>query len=762
MRKYCLLVLVVCLVLSALVAHADSLDSLMGWPYNLPLTPGLNYSTWDPIGAQPIARRVNNLVYPVFGLPALAEPGETIRVIVKYPNGAVYLNPQEWQVRLTTNFQNPFDAYAEVGDAVRQNYDMTVFAVEYDMASSTYHLTCEVPWGAPEDLFSLMVATDDILDYQPACVKVLEEIGDTFTFAHLCDIQVDDVTGLALSNQLNNGAYPIDGDKTSAEAVFENQMLRELPLLNPDFALVTGDLVVGLHYESEIEYYVHISQQTKVPLFMVPGNHDGYSYFNWTPSLQQDGEEYYARILGPLYYSFTVGPLHFVMINSYDGTPIRRSAGQMAVASPVDNWGGFLSEEQLGWIARDLDEADEAGLTSMLFMHHDPRGPYTANKPYPTNPFLGDGSEYWNYESAEWDSNPYDTISNETPQNNTGVKLMNLVKQHHVSHVFIGHNHFDQFWQFNTDDPIFDREGNPVGASITSARPLTIVQTTTMSAGVDDPASYNGYRLMEVVDGYVQSINFIDNDEMRVQSVPGGNLWYEEINNDGTSDDAMITVVNAMPTDLDVSLKFLTAGSPGGYKVINVTANASLPITDVGLGERGEVVLYTHGSVAGTNFDEVGFPPARGAEQRTLFRTQAHPTNTPPTASFITYQNADGSWQFDATASFDAEGEALRYFWDFGDGLTATNAETSHTYQIGGDLSVVLTVLDVNGGKATAQTILSIDDCCPDRDHDNDDDDTYCNNSCAAGAGGSADALPWLMLFGLVLALKLGSRKRSL
>jgi len=435
----------------------------------------------------------------------------------------------------------------------------------------------------------------------------------------------------------------------------------------------------------------------------------------------------------------------------------------MAVASPVDNWGGFLSEEQFGWIARDLQEADDAGLTSMLFMHHDPRGPYTANKPYPTNPFLGDGSEYWNYESAEWDSNPYDAISNETPAFNTGVKLMNLIKQHRVSHLFIGHNHFDEFWQYMTDDPIFDRAGNPVGDNITAGRPLTIVQTTTLSSGVDEPSSYNGYRLMEVVDGFLQSINFIDNDEMRVQSVPGGNLWYEVINNDGSSDDAMITVVNALPTDVDVSLEFYTAGSPNGYQIINMAADASVPIADLGLGERGEVVLYAHGSAAGVNIDETGFPPARGLEARTIFRTQAHPTNIPPTAEFTVTQIEDDTWEFDATASADPDGGELRYFWDFGDGRTGTNAETSHTYQIGGDLSVVLTVLDANGGKAMAQTILSIDDCCPDREHDNDDEETYCNNGCAAGAGGNtADALPLLLLFGLVLVLKLGSRKRSL
>jgi len=49
---------------------------------------------------------------------------------------------------------------------------------------------------------------------------------------------------------------------------------------------------------------------------------------------------------------------------------------------------------------------------------------------------------------------------------------------------------------------------------------------------------------------------------------------------------------------------------------------------------------------------------------------------------------------FDAAKSVDADGDALTYQWDFGDGQKASGARVSHTYKEGGNYTVVLTVDD--------------------------------------------------------------------
>ena len=53
---------------------------------------------------------------------------------------------------------------------------------------------------------------------------------------------------------------------------------------------------------------------------------------------------------------------------------------------------------------------------------------------------------------------------------------------------------------------------------------------------------------------------------------------------------------------------------------------------------------------------------------------------------------------FDGTASSDAEGGALTYDWDFGDGTThGSGATTTHTYADAGDRPVTLKVTDNKG-----------------------------------------------------------------
>jgi hypothetical protein len=49
---------------------------------------------------------------------------------------------------------------------------------------------------------------------------------------------------------------------------------------------------------------------------------------------------------------------------------------------------------------------------------------------------------------------------------------------------------------------------------------------------------------------------------------------------------------------------------------------------------------------------------------------------------------------FDGTGSFDPDGDALTYTWDFGDGSTGTSATPSHSYTAAGIYTVCLTVND--------------------------------------------------------------------
>lgn len=72
------------------------------------------------------------------------------------------------------------------------------------------------------------------------------------------------------------------------------------------------------------------------------------------------------------------------------------------------------------------------------------------------------------------------------------------------------------------------------------------------------------------------------------------------------------------------------------------------------------------------------------------------PSNNPPTASF-TYDCTDLACSFDATGSFDTDGEIAAHDWVLGDGNAGSGPTTNHTYADAGSYYVTLTVTDNDG-----------------------------------------------------------------
>jgi hypothetical protein len=67
--------------------------------------------------------------------------------------------------------------------------------------------------------------------------------------------------------------------------------------------------------------------------------------------------------------------------------------------------------------------------------------------------------------------------------------------------------------------------------------------------------------------------------------------------------------------------------------------------------------------------------------------------NQPPVADF-TYTITNFSVSFDASSSFDPDGEILVWYWTFGDGLCGQGETIDHTYPQSGTYNVTLTVVD--------------------------------------------------------------------
>ncbi|MBC7081009.1 MAG: PKD domain-containing protein [Thermoplasmatales archaeon] len=68
---------------------------------------------------------------------------------------------------------------------------------------------------------------------------------------------------------------------------------------------------------------------------------------------------------------------------------------------------------------------------------------------------------------------------------------------------------------------------------------------------------------------------------------------------------------------------------------------------------------------------------------------------------------------FDASASYDPDGNITAYNWDFGDGSTGSGKILTHIYAIDGNFTVVLNVTDNNGSYATDICNVTIDTVAP-------------------------------------------------
>jgi PKD repeat protein len=70
--------------------------------------------------------------------------------------------------------------------------------------------------------------------------------------------------------------------------------------------------------------------------------------------------------------------------------------------------------------------------------------------------------------------------------------------------------------------------------------------------------------------------------------------------------------------------------------------------------------------------------------------------------------NTGASVAFTSAGSIDADGDALQFAWDFGDGTSSSQTNPSHAFATAGAFTVRLTVSDGRGGTATATTTATI------------------------------------------------------
>lgn len=152
---------------------------------------------------------------------------------------------------------------------------------------------------------------------------------------------------------------------TSTESVERLRKARAMAeARKPDFVLMTGDLVKDAIRVGEAEasgyyaiYQAEVARFT-MPVWSVPGNHENFGIERHlslvSPRHPLYGKGMYRARLGPTYYSFTRGGIHFVGLDTVD---------------VADLWYyGHVDDAQLAWLRADL-AAVPAEMPVVTFNH---------------------------------------------------------------------------------------------------------------------------------------------------------------------------------------------------------------------------------------------------------------------------------------------------------------------------------------------------------------------------------------------------------
>lgn len=503
--------------------------------------------------------KVNEIIYPLFATPAIKQKGQTLTVKVD-SKGTV---AGAWNVKLKQTNHS----------ALTTEYELPVQkAVESDSywkkSSTIYDVTVKIPDNIPEKLYDLEVSFTGngkrITDEQPHSVKVVDKFKKDFIFLHLTDTHVgsprnlgdpDNVSGTDPAIAKEAGMWDPDEKK---RWLYLQKAIKEVNLSNPDFVVVTGDLMYGQmnpqEYLYEYEETYKVLQKLNVPVYIVPGNHDYYAQ----DATLADGAKYWEQYFGPQYFSFDYGPYaHYIGYNSFDWHKFDRS-GNGTVSVPT--WGGQIREGQLNWIKEDLAanaKTAQSGQIRGLFSHHNPL--WRDRDIWPQSD--AEVQRYWKEYDAQHDPQSLGTLIlgeklgikyDQQWHGENAQELTDVMKQYNVKLSLHGHTHIDD---------VTEKDG--------------ILYTTTTSVELTGKP-WVGFRNFKMKNGEITSYKYDDlghsipvyqngDTKSGVMSFDAG----YSVPNDGQASSQEAAVTNRLEKPITVTVPFYMAA--GSYQVSSGT-----------------------------------------------------------------------------------------------------------------------------------------------------------------------------------------------
>ncbi|MFO0758929.1 MAG: metallophosphoesterase [Byssovorax sp.] len=326
----------------------------------------------------PITAFVDRIHYPTLGCPALLTPERTLTVLLSLSAGE---DPRAVSLALV-------DRHGQTGERPLAITGEPVSLGEGPEGKqgrrTLYQLSCSLE-GHPSRLYDLRARTASGEETQPNAVRIYREITGDEKVVLCGDSQYNVTNAVCLErfieriNARDDIAWvALIGDVCDNSVQSEWSVIKRMISASPE--------PVESHYASEYRDTAgRLLPRLNKPLVLVPGNHDGMVAFeNYGPgrptdtylgpdagnAVAYDGLHHFRRSFGPLYHAFTWHKTRYACTNSFELDRHER----LGFHAVVVNWGGWMRDEQLGWLREELGGASRAGMHKVVFSHHDPRG----------------------------------------------------------------------------------------------------------------------------------------------------------------------------------------------------------------------------------------------------------------------------------------------------------------------------------------------------------------------------------------------------
>jgi predicted MPP superfamily phosphohydrolase len=245
----------------------------------------------------------------------------------------------------------------------------------------------------------------------------------------------------------------------------------------PAFVLMTGDLIkdaLRVNEEEATTLYKLYADEIKkfnMPVYSIPGNHEIFGIERHTSGVEKThplyGKKMYRHYLGPDYYAFNYGGVHFIGINSVDF---------------LDLWYyGHVDSLQLQWLSKDISLLKKS--TPIVTFNH--------------IPFYTGGISLWGFQESEPGSTLIDINGKKIFRHavDNAPEVMKQLSNNAYPLALSGHYHASQ--QFTFDSSKQKTRFHQTGALVGHGK-------------MSDMTMPSGFTLYTVVNGIINNGEFIE------------------------------------------------------------------------------------------------------------------------------------------------------------------------------------------------------------------------------------------------------------